>query len=73
VPSWIAPKTGDSTEIDYVMREIDGHWKVVDVLYDGTVSQVAVRRSEFGSIFRGKGLAGLIEVIEKQTAALDKK
>ena len=73
VPSWIAPKTGDSTEIDYVMREVDGHWKVVDVLYDGTVSQVAVRRSEFGSIFRGKGLAGLIEVIEKQTAALDKK
>ncbi|TAN56100.1 MAG: organic solvent ABC transporter [Magnetospirillum sp.] len=73
VPSWIVPKTGDPTQIDYVMREVDGRWKVVDVLYDGTVSQVAVRRSEFVSIFRAKGFAGLIETIEKQTAALDKK
>ena len=73
VPSWIAPKTGDPTEIDYVMRETDGRWKVVDVLYDGSVSQVAVRRSEFLSIFRAKGFSGLIEAIEKQTAALDKK
>ncbi|MDO8608316.1 MAG: ABC transporter substrate-binding protein [Phaeospirillum sp.] len=73
VPSWIAPKTGDATQIDYVMREVDGRWRVVDVLYDGTVSQVAVRRSEFVSIFRTKGLSGLIETIQKQTAALDKK
>ena len=72
VPSWIVPKTGDPTQLDYVMREINGRWKVVDVLYDGSVSQVAVRRSEFVSIFRGKGLAGLIETIEKQTLALDK-
>jgi phospholipid transport system substrate-binding protein len=73
VPSWIIPKTGDATEIDYVMRETDGRWRVVDVLYDGSVSQVAVRRSEFVSIFRAKGIAGLIETIEKQTAALGKK
>ena len=73
VPSWIVPKTGDSTEIDYVMRETDGRWRVVDVLYDGSVSQVAVRRSEFVSIFRAKGIAGLIDTIEKQTAALGKK
>lgn len=72
VPSWIVPKTGDQTSIDYVMREVDGHWKVIDVLYDGSVSQVAVRRSEFVSIFRSKGFAGLIEAIERQTAALDK-
>ena len=73
IPSWIIPKTGDSTEIDYVMRESNGAWRVVDVLYDGSVSQVAVRRSEFVSIFRAKGIAGLIETIEKQTAALGKK
>ncbi len=72
VPSWIAPQKGDPTEIDYVLRQTDGHWRVVDVLFDGTVSQVAVRRSEFTSIFRAKGLSGLIETIEKQTAALEK-
>lgn len=73
VQSWIAPKTGEPTQIDYVMREVQGHWRIVDVLYDGTVSQVAVRRSEFGSIFRAKGIVGLLETIQKQTVSLEKK
>ena len=72
VPSWLVPKNGDPTQIDYVMRQDQGKWRIVDVLFEGTVSQVAVRRSEFGSIFRNKGYAGLIETIEKQTAGLDK-
>ncbi|MBI3446549.1 MAG: ABC transporter substrate-binding protein [Magnetospirillum sp.] len=73
VPSWIVPKAGDATQIDYVMRQDQGQWKVIDVLFDGTVSQVAVRRSEFVSIFRARGFTGLIETIEKQTVALEKK
>lgn len=72
VPSWLVPKSGDPTQIDYVMRQDQGQWRIIDVLFEGTVSQVAVRRSEFGSIFRAKGFSGLIEIIEKQTAALDK-
>ena len=73
VPSWLVPAKGDPTPIDYVMRETEGRWRIVDVLYDGTVSQVAVRRSEFVSIFRAKGLSGLIETIEKQAQALEKQ
>jgi phospholipid transport system substrate-binding protein len=73
VPSWIVPKSGDPTAIDYVLRQDQGKWKVVDVLYDGTVSQVAVRRSEFSSILRARGPAGLIETIVNQTAQLEKK
>ncbi|EME69100.1 ABC-type transport system protein [Paramagnetospirillum caucaseum] len=72
VPSWLVPKNGDPTQIDYVMRQDQGQWRVIDVLFEGTVSQVAVRRSEFGSLFRSKGFGGLIETIEKQTAALEK-
>lgn len=73
VQSWIVPKTGEPTQIDYVMRQDQGQWKIADVLYDGSVSQVAVRRSEFGSIFRAKGFAGLKETIDKQTSAMEKK
>jgi phospholipid transport system substrate-binding protein len=72
VISRLVPKNGDPTEIDYVMRQTDGQWRIVDVLFEGTVSQVAVRRSEFGSLFRSKGLDGLVGILEKQTAALDK-
>ncbi|CAA7619914.1 ABC transporter substrate-binding protein [Magnetospirillum sp. SS-4] len=73
VGSWIVPRSGQRTAIDYVMREVDGKWKVIDVLYEGTVSQVAVRRSEFSSILRNDGLAGLMSAIDKQTASLGRK
>ncbi|CAA7628001.1 ABC-type transport system protein [Candidatus Terasakiella magnetica] len=72
LPSRIVPKTGEPTEIHYVMRQEQGHWKVVDVLFEGTISQVAVRRSEFVSIFRSKQFSGLMEALEKQTASLEK-
>jgi phospholipid transport system substrate-binding protein len=73
VQSWLVPKNGDPTQIDYLLRQDQGQkWRIVDVLFEGTVSQVAVRRSEFGSIFRAKGLAGLLESLDRQTAALEK-
>ena len=72
VPTWVVAKDGDSTGIDYVLREEQGRWRVVDVLYEGNVSQVAVRRSEFVSIFRAKGIDGLIETLDKNTDLLDR-
>ncbi|SEH57309.1 ABC transporter substrate-binding protein [Magnetospirillum fulvum] len=69
VPSKIVPKTGEPVAIDYLLREEQGRWQVVDVYYQGTVSQVAVRRSEFLSIYRAKGLEGLIETLDAQTRA----
>jgi phospholipid transport system substrate-binding protein len=70
VPSRIVPKTGGPVEIDYLMREDQGHWRIVDVLFDGSVSQVAVRRSEFVPILRKKGASGLIEMLDRQTSTL---
>jgi phospholipid transport system substrate-binding protein len=73
VPSRIVQKDGSTTEIDYVMHRADsGRWTIVDVLLEGTISQVAVRRSEFISIFRGSGAAGLVELLNKKTVALGK-
>ncbi|EPY00323.1 ABC transporter substrate-binding protein [Magnetospirillum fulvum] len=69
VPSTIVPKEGDPVAIDYLLREDQGRWRVVDVYYQGTVSQVAVRRSEFLSIYRAKGLEGLIATLDAQTSA----
>lgn len=73
VPTRIIPKTGQSTEIDYLMHEDGGHWKIIDVLLDGTISQTAVRRSEFVSIFRRAGYSGLIDVINQKIAAMGTK
>ncbi|CCG39858.1 ABC transporter substrate-binding protein [Magnetospirillum molischianum] len=69
VPTKIVPKDSEPVAIDYLLREDQGRWRIVDVYYQGTVSQVAVRRSEFLSIYRAKGLDGLIETLDAQTRA----
>src|SRR5262249_48662798 len=46
VQTRIVPASGDAHRLDYVMRQAGGNWKVVDVLADGSISRVAVQRSE---------------------------
>jgi phospholipid transport system substrate-binding protein len=70
VPSRIVPRHGDVIRLDYVMREIDGRQRAVDVLLQGSVSQMAVRRSEFVSVVRRQGFDALIDLLEQRTAAL---
>jgi phospholipid transport system substrate-binding protein len=71
VPGSIVPGSGSPTEIDYVMhQDANGQWKIIDVLLDGTISQVAVRRSEFLSIYRSKGLSGLIAMLDSRATAI---
>ncbi len=47
VATRIVPTSGDATELDYVMRQEGGSWRAVDVLADGSISRVAVQRSDF--------------------------
>src|SRR5579859_3409991 len=73
VPTVIVGGDGSRTEIDYVMHEANGGWAILDVLFNGSISQVAVRRSEFVPLFRQNGLQGLVDVLDQKTAALEKK
>jgi phospholipid transport system substrate-binding protein len=58
VETEIVPKSGDPTRIDYVMRQGSAGWQVVDVLEQGTISQVAVQRSDFRRLLSdGTGVA----------------
>ena len=58
VETEIVPNSGDPTRIDYVMRQGQTGWQVVDVLEQGTISQVAVQRSDFRSLLAdGTGVA----------------
>ena len=70
VPSQIFPAHGAPTEIDYVMHQDGGRWSIVDVLFDGTVSELAVHRSQFVPVFRKDGLVGLIKMLDDKSAAL---
>jgi phospholipid transport system substrate-binding protein len=64
------PPSGDARVIDYVMRQADGRWKAGDVLLDGTISRVAVLRSEFRHILAEGGLEALLTNLRKKVADL---
>jgi len=70
VASQIAPKSGSPTRIDYVMRRTPAGWRAVDVLLNGSISRVAVQRSDFRSLL-GSGDAGpLIQSLQRKIADL---
>src|SRR5260221_2234630 len=47
--------------LDYVMREADGTWRIVDVYAEGTISELARRRSEFSAVLSRNGADGLAD------------
>ena len=63
----IINSAGESHELDYVMRQIDGSWKAVDVLADGSISRVAVQRSDFRRLVSRGGAQALIESLNQKT------
>jgi phospholipid transport system substrate-binding protein len=74
VATQIVPASGTPTRIDYVLRpeESEGGvvWKAIDVMLDGSISQIAVQRSEFYGLLGNGGVARLIASLQRKTADL---
>jgi len=70
VATRIVRANGKPVQIDYVMRKVGPDWKVVDVLLDGTISRVAVQRSDFRSLLDRGGAEALIASLQRKTADL---
>lgn len=66
----IIDSKGKPVAINYVMRENGGAWRIVDVFLDGTISELATRRSEFTSVLRRQGYDGLISAIDRKVEQL---
>jgi phospholipid transport system substrate-binding protein len=66
ITSLIVKSDGEPVHINYLMRDN----KIADVYLNGTISELATRRSEFGSILQAQGINGLITALNNKTAAL---
>ncbi len=66
----IAPKTGSATRIDYLVRQGPKGWQIVDVMPEGTISQVAVQRSDFRSLLSPGDASRLIVQLKKKVDTL---
>jgi phospholipid transport system substrate-binding protein len=71
VNSRLIKTNGEGIALNYLLKQDGaGAWKVIDVYLSGTVSELAARRSEFGSVLQRNGAEGLVQLIEQRTAAL---
>jgi phospholipid transport system substrate-binding protein len=70
VQTKIVKSNGETTTLDYLMRQNQGAWQISDVYLDGTISQVAVQRSEFSSILRREGVDGLVMALNRKVDLL---
>jgi phospholipid transport system substrate-binding protein len=59
--------------INYLMRRDGSTWKVVDVYLDNTVSEVARRRSEFGSVIARGGMDALLQSLRDRIAQIERE
>ena len=52
--------------VDYRLVEVGGEWKIVDRYSPSTVSEIAMRRSEYRTILEKEGFDGLIEDMDRR-------
>ncbi|MGH7154795.1 MAG: ABC transporter substrate-binding protein, partial [Acetobacteraceae bacterium] len=63
-------RDGTKTPIDYLMHQTATGWKAVDVLADGSISRVAVQRSDFRSLLQRGGVPALEAGLQSKVASL---
>lgn len=66
----LVPPAGTPTNLSYVMRQQASGWKVVDALADGSISRVAVQRSDFRGLLARGGVPALIAGLRQKINGL---
>ena len=66
VRTYLVISKDEKIQIDYLFRNIDKEWKIFDVLLDGTISEIATKKSEFSSIIKENGISTLANSIKEK-------
>src|SRR5215468_7381605 len=68
----LVQKSGESVQLNYLMRDGEAGWQILDVFLKGTVSELATRRSEFSAVLRREGADGLVRLLQSRADDLKK-
>ena len=67
----ITDPNDEDVNLDYRLRQReDGSWKIIDVYLNGTVSELALRRSEYSSLIKREGFAALLVKLDERIETL---
>ncbi len=61
---------GEAVPINYLLKSEQGRWRVVDVFLDAKYSELAMKRSEYGSVIKNAGFDELIRALDEKIAKL---
>jgi len=64
--------SGEGVQLNYLMRDGEAGWQILDVFLKGTVSELATRRSEFSTVLRRDGAQALVHLIQSRADDLKK-
>lgn len=59
--------------ITYVVKKFRGKWRIIDVVVEGGISELAVRRSEYATTLKQGGVEALINALNKKADGLVRK
>ena len=62
----------DNVTLDYLLHETDGKWRVINVIANG-VSDLSLKRADYGAVIKAQGLDALIAKLEDQISDLASK
>ena len=68
----IVARSGETHQLDYVMRSTADGWKAIDVLADGSISRVAVQRSDFRHLLDRGGATALMASLKQKVEDLSR-
>jgi phospholipid transport system substrate-binding protein len=63
---------GAPVALTYRMRQSGGRWKIIDVFYQGTVSELSTRRSDFAATLASGGAPALVQHLNALADKLSK-
>ena len=73
VETRLVPKNGDPVQLNYLLRNSPSGPHIIDVFVNGTISELAARRSEFASVLARGGVKGLNDMLEGRVKDLAAK
>ncbi len=68
VRSQLIESDGKKVSFDYVLRQDGEHWKIINIVVNG-VSELALKRAEYGDLLQRQGFTGLIKKLDSKIAA----
>ena len=57
---------GEGVRLNYRLRPENGSWRIIDVYLNGTVSELALRRSEYASLIKREGWNAVIAALDER-------